>query len=140
MDATGSRYENETSALLATGARATSVRDGLSAETDSAAVQVLPVALFAALAMACTAATSFFAYASLLCQDLRSCKGEESSKFADLVAITTGGANIVGISAFGVLQQLAINNRKRGLLVWIVCRSMSVVMLLLGSKILLHNV
>ncbi|KAF2179238.1 MFS general substrate transporter [Zopfia rhizophila CBS 207.26] len=93
---------------------------------------ILPLALFAALAMASTAATEYFAYATLLCKDPRQCEGGETSKYAGFIAAATSVANILGMLALGPLQKLSTINRKLGLLLWMCCRSMSAVMLLLG--------
>ncbi|KAF1950198.1 hypothetical protein CC80DRAFT_520154 [Byssothecium circinans] len=96
---------------------------------------VLPVAMLAALAMASTAATAYFAYATLLCKDARHCEGDEMVKYASLVAATTCGANLLGLSALGFLRKLVTTNRKVGLMLWMLCRSMSAVMLLLGVSL-----
>lgn len=95
---------------------------------------VLPIALLAALAMASTAATSYFAFATLLCKDPQHCQGDETVKYAGFVAIATCTANILGMSSLGHLQKLSTTNRRLGLLLWMVCRSMSAVALLAGGE------
>ncbi|KAI4602612.1 hypothetical protein KJ359_007829 [Pestalotiopsis sp. 9143b] len=93
---------------------------------------VLPVALLAALAMASTAATAYVAYAQLLCGGPASCGGDELAKYASFVAVAQGSANILGLSALGYLRRLMARNRRVGLIMWMFCRSLSAVMLLLG--------
>lgn len=95
---------------------------------------VLPVALLAALAMSSTAATSYFAYATLLCKDPAHCEGNEKSRYAGTVAITAAVANIMGMMALGHLQKISMRNSKLSLLLWMITRSMSAVMLLLGGQ------
>ncbi|KAH7303237.1 hypothetical protein B0I35DRAFT_333669, partial [Stachybotrys elegans] len=92
----------------------------------------LPIALVAALAMASTAATAYFAYATLLCKDPRHCSDTEMSRYAGFVAAVTCISNLLGILALGPLQSIAAANRHLGLLIWMLCRPMSAVMLLLG--------
>lgn len=96
--------------------------------------RLLPVALLVALAMASTSATAYFAYAALLCKDPRRCQSREAGRYAGFVAASTSIANVLGLCTLGYLQKLAITHRKRGLLLWMMCRSMSAVMLLLGGK------
>ncbi|RYO81021.1 hypothetical protein DL766_006594 [Monosporascus sp. MC13-8B] len=67
----------------------------------------LPVALLAALAMASTSATAYFAYATLLCKDPRHCESGETSRYAGFVAAATCIANILGISALGIYIALS---------------------------------
>ncbi|KAI0139754.1 major facilitator superfamily domain-containing protein [Pestalotiopsis sp. NC0098] len=93
---------------------------------------VLPVALLAALAMASTAATAYVAYAQLLCRGPANCGGDEVAKYASFVAVAQGAANILGLSALGYLRRLMAKNRRVGLIMWMFCRSLSAVMLLLG--------
>jgi hypothetical protein len=95
----------------------------------------LPIAFVAALAMASTSATAFFAYATLICRDPTHCQGRETNKYSGLVAIATCTSNILGMLALGWLQDLASTNRKSALQLWIICRSMSAVMLLLGGEL-----
>ncbi|KAF2677299.1 hypothetical protein K458DRAFT_396191 [Lentithecium fluviatile CBS 122367] len=92
----------------------------------------LPIALLAALAMSSTAATSYYAYATLMCHDPAQCEGAEKSRYAGTIAITTSVANIAGVMALGHLQKFSIRNSKLGLLLWMLTRSMSAVMLLVG--------
>lgn len=94
---------------------------------------VLPVALLAALAMASTAATAYVAYAQLLCRGPANCGGDEVAKYASFVAVAQGAANILGLSALGYLRRLMAKNRRVGLIMWMFCRSLSAVMLLLGG-------
>lgn len=95
---------------------------------------VLPLALVAALAMSSTAATAYFAYATLLCSNATRCEEEESAEFARSIAFATSVANILGILALGPLQRLTRTRLKLGLLSWLAVRSMSAMMLLIGSK------
>ncbi|PVI02649.1 hypothetical protein DM02DRAFT_474297, partial [Periconia macrospinosa] len=95
---------------------------------------LLPIALFAALAMASTAATAYFAYATLLCKDAHHCKGDETTRFVRLVAMAVCVSNLLGLSALGHLRKLVTTNRKLGLMFWILCRSLSVVTLLVGGE------
>lgn len=96
--------------------------------------RALPIALLAALAMASTAATAYFAFASLLCKDPLHCRSSETSKFAGFMAVATCIANILGMSALGHLQKVATMNCKFGLSLWMTIRSMSAVMLLVGGE------
>ncbi|KAF2795573.1 MFS general substrate transporter [Melanomma pulvis-pyrius CBS 109.77] len=101
-------------------------------KSDGAPEFVLPIALLAALAMASTVATAHFTYATLLCKDAQHCEGDETTRYASLVAVTTCLANLLGLSALGFLRKVVTTNRKVGLMLWMLCRSMSAVMLLLG--------
>ncbi|OTB04091.1 hypothetical protein M426DRAFT_59212 [Hypoxylon sp. CI-4A] len=101
---------------------------------------VLPIALITALAMASTAATAYFAYATLLCEDPDHCGDEETSKFAGFVAGATCVSNALGMSTLGYLQKKAVTHRKLGLLLWILCRSMSPVMLFIGFQVSVRNI
>ncbi|KAI0176005.1 major facilitator superfamily domain-containing protein [Hypoxylon sp. FL1284] len=92
---------------------------------------VLPMALLVSLAMASTAATAFFAYATLLCKESQKCRDDETRRFAGFVAGATSISNIVGMLALGHLQKIA-SSGKSGLVLWMIARSMSVVMLLVG--------
>ena len=94
---------------------------------------VLPLALFSALAMAATAATSVFAYAFLLCKDPTQCTESESHSYAGAVAVATCIANLCGILVLGGLEKLSRKNQKLHLLLWLLCRSMSVVALASGG-------
>lgn len=96
--------------------------------------RILPIALFTALAMASTAATAYYAYASILCRDPKNCEDMEISEYAKAVAGATFIANIIGLAALGYLQRLSNTNQKLGLLLWVLCRAMSPVMLLAGGK------
>lgn len=139
MDAPEAQGAHETAALLTAGGNVVEIPRESFSEADLTAMRALPVALLAALAMAFTAATSYFAYASLLCDDPKDCSGDESGRFAGLVAAATWGANIVGMSALGILQRLVIDNYKRGMLIWVACRSMSVLVLLFGGEIFVYQ-
>ncbi|KAI0455777.1 major facilitator superfamily domain-containing protein [Xylaria acuta] len=85
--------------------------------------------------MASTAATSYFAFATLLCKDPQRCQGDETVKYAGFVAVATCTANILGMTSLGHLQKLSATNRRLGLLLWMVCRSMSAVVLLVGVSV-----
>ncbi|RYO97159.1 hypothetical protein DL765_011328 [Monosporascus sp. GIB2] len=130
-------YEQETTALLEDEPSDGNSRAHNATPTSQEFVPeyALPVALLAALAMASTSATAYFAYATLLCRDPRHCESGETSRYAGFVAAATCIANILGISALGYLQRLAATSRKLGLLLWMLCRSMSAVMLLLGVSV-----
>lgn len=93
----------------------------------------LPVSLLAALAMASTAATTYFAYSTLLCKNPRHCVDGETSRFASAVAFTVCASNTLGLAALGILQRFA-TNRRLGLVLWMLCRSMNAVMLLIGGE------
>ncbi|KAI1824921.1 major facilitator superfamily domain-containing protein [Xylaria intraflava] len=107
----------------------------VTANRDFAPQYVLPIPLLTALAMASTAATSYYAFATLLCKDPQRCKGQETVTYAGFIATATATANILGMSALGHLQKLSATNRRLGLLLWMVCRSMSAVALLVGVSI-----
>lgn len=129
-------YEEETTALLENEAGHVASPELTAGPTEQefASEYALPVALLAALAMASTSATAYFAYATLVCKDPQHCEGGETSRYAGFVAGATCIANILGMSALGYLQKLATTNRKLGLLLWMLCRSMSAVMLLVGGE------
>jgi hypothetical protein len=94
---------------------------------------VLPVALLGALAMSSTAATAYYAYATLLCRDPQHCEGAETTRYATFVASTVAVSNILGMVALGPLQQMSKSHSKLGLMVWLLVRSLSPTMLLLGG-------
>lgn len=94
--------------------------------------EILPLALLAALAMAATAATTIFVYASLLCKDPMDCQDKERSLYAGAVAVASCAANVGSLLVLGPLERLARENYKAALLVWFTLRSFSVVMLALG--------
>jgi hypothetical protein len=96
--------------------------------------RVLPIAFLAALAMSSTAATGYYAYATLLCKDARHCDGDEAREYAKFVAATVSVSNILGMIALGPLQSISRVHRKLGLLLWLLTRSMSAVMLLVGGE------
>jgi hypothetical protein len=95
--------------------------------------RALPVALFAALAMASTAATALYAYGTLLCKDPIHCKDSERNAYAGAVALATFLANLCGLLLLGFLEKLSRRNRKAGLALWVIGRSMSVIVLALGG-------
>ena len=97
------------------------------------ALYILPIALLAALGMAATAATSIFAYASLLCKSPTHCQDSEQNRYAGSVALAATIANFCSLFVLGVLEHLSRTHRKAGLALWIVCRSLSVVALALGG-------
>lgn len=94
----------------------------------------LPIALLAALGMSSTAATSYYAYATLICDNAAQCEKKEKSHFASAIATATLAANIIGIFVLGHLQKLATRNRRLALSLWLVTRSMSPVMLFIGGS------
>jgi hypothetical protein len=103
------------------------------------AVSVLPIALFAALGMSATAATSIFAYASLLCKEPTHCQNQERNRYAASVALSVTIANVCSLLVLGPLEKLSRSHRKAGLALWIICRSFSVIMLALGGLSMSKN-
>ena len=101
--------------------------------TNKSAKIVLPISLFAALAMAATAATTVFSYASLICKGPIHCKSDEEKTYAAVVAVATLIANVCGLLIISPLERLSRRSRVRGLTMWFLCRSMSVIMLALGG-------
>ncbi|KAK2870571.1 hypothetical protein FQN49_003084 [Arthroderma sp. PD_2] len=97
--------------------------------------RVLPISLFASLGMAATVATTIYAYADLLCADPTACKDTEQSAYAAVVAIANGIAHTVAILILGPLEHLVKTQLKSGLALWIVCRSASVLCLVLGVAV-----
>ncbi|PQE06875.1 amp-dependent synthetase ligase protein [Rutstroemia sp. NJR-2017a BVV2] len=95
-------------------------------------ILVLPISFLAALGMAATAATSIFAYATLLCEDPRNCEESQQKDYAGSVALSVSIANICSLLALGSLEKLSRRHRKAGLAMWIICRSMSVAVLAIG--------
>jgi hypothetical protein len=126
----------ETTALLDNGMYTPSCYDHEAApnEDSTRPEYILPIPLLTSLAMASTSATAYFAYATLLCKDPQHCEGSEISRYAGFIAGATCIANLLGMSALGFLQQLMTTNRKLGLLLWMLCRSLSATMLLLGGE------
>ena len=105
--------------------------------TDSSQISplaVLPLALLAALAIAATAATTIFAYATLLCRDPTHCQDAEQNLYAGAVAVATIVANMSALVVLGPLEKLSKINGKAGLILWLVCRTMSVTVLAFGGK------
>lgn len=96
--------------------------------------RVLPLALFSALAMSSTSATAYFTYTILLCKDQTQCMGREINRFAGYVAVATAASNVIGMIALGPLQKITKTKLKLGLSLWIAVRSMSPIMLFLGSQ------
>ena len=84
--------------------------------------------------MSSTAATSYYAYATLTCHDPAHCEGNEKSRYAGTIAITASMASVVGMMALGHLQKLSTHNGKLSLLLWMLTRSMSAIMLLVGGQ------
>jgi hypothetical protein len=97
--------------------------------------RVLPVPLFAALAMASSSATAYFAYATLLCKTPTQCQKDEVRRYTGLVAAATSAANLLGVATLGALQALLTRHQQFGLLLWLGIRSMSTVMLLSGGEV-----
>ena len=95
---------------------------------------VLPVGFLAALGMAVTAATEIYAYAFLLCQDPKHCQDSERNRYSGVVAMAVCITNICNVLALGFLTKLVKKRPKAGLALWIVLRSMSVVMLAFGGN------
>lgn len=103
-------------------------------QNDCEPTYFLPIALLAALAMSSTAATSYYAYATLICADPRHCTGREQSRYAGTIAITTSVANVCGILVIGHVQSFSKRSAWLGLVGWLLARSLSAVMLLIGGK------
>lgn len=95
--------------------------------------RMLPVALLAALAMSSTAATSYYAFTTLICRNPEWCEGHEKSRYAGSIAVTTSVANIAGVLALGHFQETSKNKSELSLVCWLLTRSMSAVMLLIGG-------
>jgi hypothetical protein len=134
-----SAHDNEETTLLSNsqGCQAVDPSQSTLPTTESLAVsphRLLPVAFLAALAMSSTAATTYYAYATLLCVDLGNCVGNETRKFARLIALTTAASNILGMIGLGPLQSIMKQHHKLGLFSWLVTRSMSASMLLIGGE------
>jgi hypothetical protein len=72
----------------------------------NAAYRMLPLVLLASLSMAATTATTIYAYADLLCEDLTACKDGEEGVYAAVVTIANGIAYAVAIMILGPLEQL----------------------------------
>ncbi|CAD6577322.1 MAG: hypothetical protein ASARMPRED_008217 [Alectoria sarmentosa] len=85
--------------------------------------------------MAATAATTIFAYASLLCRDPTDCRDSERNLYAGAVAVATCAANVGGLLFLGTLERLSRENYKAALILWFVLRSMSVVVLVVGYQL-----
>lgn len=84
--------------------------------------------------MAATAATSVFAYAFLLCDIPTECKNSERSSYAGVVATAICIANVCGLLVLGSMENLSKRNHKIGILLWLLCRSLSIVVLALGGS------
>lgn len=125
----GHRFENQT--VLSSKPPSDVVGDH---SRDASPFKILPLALLAALAMGATAATTIFAYASLLCKDPARCRKSEQNVYAGAVAAATCAANICGLLLLGTLERLSKKNDRAGLALWFSLRSMSVVMLLIGCR------
>ncbi|KAI0401590.1 major facilitator superfamily domain-containing protein [Xylaria palmicola] len=95
-------------------------------------VAALPIALFSALALAATAATQIYSYASILCKDAQHCDDSERRKFATSVAIATTLANVCALLSIRGFEVLSKRHTRTGLGIWIVIRSCSVFALALG--------
>lgn len=106
----------------------------ISANPNLSPHRVLPVAFLSAIAMSSTAATAYYAYASLLCRDPSHCEGDETSRYAGFVAVTTCVSNTLGVIALGPLQTMVKKHRILGIVLWQGTRSMSPIMLLTGGE------
>ena len=102
------------------------------AKINISVARVLPLAFLAAMAMAATAATSLFAYASLLCNTPTHCDDSEQHAYAGAVAMASFAANVCGLLILGPMETLSRRNHKAGLALWFGFRCMSVVMLVIG--------
>jgi hypothetical protein len=151
MDSAHDRLQDETASLIQEGENGfLGQREqhvpSISSETDLSQyealnpVSVLPIPFLAALGMAATAATTIFAYATLLCKDPKSCDDSEQKGYAGYVALSVSIANICSMLVLGSLEKLSRRHRKAGLALWIVCRSMSVAVLALGGTVNAHSI
>ncbi|KAI0143694.1 hypothetical protein GGR57DRAFT_518171 [Xylariaceae sp. FL1272] len=93
---------------------------------------VLPIALLSALALAATAVTQIYTYATMLCKDAHHCNESESRMFAASVAIATTVANACALFPVGFFEALCKRHTRLGLGTWITIRSFSVISLVLG--------
>ncbi|KAI0384002.1 hypothetical protein F5Y04DRAFT_293434 [Hypomontagnella monticulosa] len=94
--------------------------------------RVLLVAFTAGFAIAATAATTIFAYASILCQDPSHCEDREKQRYAGTVALATTIANIFGMLSIGLLQQWTKSHPHLGLCYWLACRATGVGLLMVA--------
>jgi len=72
---------------------------------------VLLIAFLAALAISSTAATGYYAYATLLCKDARHCNGDEARTYKKFIAATISISNVPGMIALGPLQKISRSHR-----------------------------
>lgn len=91
---------------------------------------VLPIAFLASFTMISTETTAYIAYA--ICKEPQHCIGNETSHYAGFVAGATYISNNISIVAVGYFQKL-VTEGKRGLMLWMFSRSMTVVMMLVGG-------
>ena len=126
-------HTSEASALLSQSSRSQQHHDVAVEVPDNTDIVILPLAFTSALAMAATAATSIYAYATLLCKDSMNCSDSERNIYSGSVALATTIANICGLFAVGPLQRISERSRRVGLGLWIVVRSTSVIALALGG-------
>lgn len=94
---------------------------------------ILPIPFLAAVGVAATAATTVFAYAFLLCKDPTKCRSHEQTAYATTVAAASLIGNISALAILGPMEKLVAKHRKSGLVLWLIFRSMSVVVLAFGG-------
>ena len=101
---------------------------------DFAPALVLPVPFLAAVGVAATAATTVYAYAVLLCRDPTRCQSHEQTAYATVVATASLIGNVSALAILGPMEKLVSKNKKIGLVLWLIFRSMSVVVLAIGGR------
>lgn len=102
---------------------------------STSGVRLLPISLFAALAMAATGASQVYTYATLLCRDPQHCQATEQHNFSGVVAAATSVANMCSLLALGSFEKVSRQSCKHGLVIWLVVRTMSVGALALGREL-----
>jgi len=76
--------------------------DATSPKSDSLRILfVLPIALFAGLGMAATAASSVFSYATIICKDPVHCLESEKNRYAGSVALASTISSACGVLVLG---------------------------------------
>ena len=95
---------------------------------------VLPIPFLAAVGVAATAATTVFAYAVLLCKDPTRCESDERAAYSTTVVTASLIGNVAALLMLGPMEKLVAKDKRSGLLVWLVFRSMSIIVLALGGR------
>ena len=136
--------EDETRALLSsytqdgylTDDNTQSTSDTISIEVTGgfAPKLVLPIPFLAAVGVAGVAATTVFAYAVLLCKNPTECENDERTAYSTTVAAASLIGNVAALIMLGPMEKLIAKDKRMGLVLWLVFRSMSIVVLALGGK------